>query len=245
MIDKLLFYGHKNVKNQSLKWFPMDTEKLYLQNLSKFNSENNWKDVDISYDFNSYGFRCDEFTSDNNIVFLGCSNTLGVGLPLENTFAYNVSKSLNLKMCNLGKGGGALDTCFRLAYYWLNILQPKIVVCQMPEETRLELRDTLKEVEEAGDPWKTELLVSYTHKFYRKHWLRFPEQYILHQHKNLLAIKSLCQQLNIKLVVLDQSIFRDIKDSERDFARDLAHYGRKTHKQLANIVLGKINEQEY
>lgn len=222
----------------------MDTEKLYLQNLSKFNGENNWKDVDISYDFNSYGFRCDEFTSDNNIVFLGCSHTLGVGLPLENTFAYNVSKSLNLKMCNLGKGGGALDTCFRLAYYWLNILQPKIVVCQMPEETRLELRDNLSNVENV-DLWRIESLLHYTHRFYKRHWVRFPEQYILHQHKNLLAIKSLCQQLNIKLVVLDQNILTSITSRDRDYARDLAHYGHKTHKQLANIVLGKINEQEY
>lgn len=222
----------------------MDTEKLYLQNLSKFNGENNWKDVDISYDFNSYGFRCDEFTSDNNIVFLGCSHTLGVGLPLENTFAYNVSKSLNLKMCNLGKGGGALDTCFRLAYYWLNILQPKIVVCQMPEETRLELRDNLSNVENV-DLWRIESLLHYTHRFYKRHWVRFPEQYILHQHKNLLAIKSLCQQLNIKLVVLDQNILTSITSSDRDYARDLAHFGRKTHEKLANIVLGKINEQEY
>lgn len=244
MIDKLLFYGHTEVKNQSLKWFPMDTEKLYLQNLSKFNGENNWKDVDISYDFNSYGFRCDEFTSDNNIVFLGCSHTLGVGLPLENTFAYNVSKSLNLKMCNLGKGGGALDTCFRLAYYWLNILQPKIVVCQMPEETRLELRDNLSNVENV-DLWRIESLLHYTHRFYKRHWVRFPEQYILHQHKNLLAIKSLCQQLNIKLVVLDQNILTSITSRDRDYARDLAHFGCKTHEKLANIVLGKINEQEY
>ena len=57
----------------------------------------------ITYKINSHGFRCDELTANTDcIVALGCSFTLGIGLPIEATWPALVSKELGIKVYNLG-----------------------------------------------------------------------------------------------------------------------------------------------
>ena len=78
----------------------MDTEERYLENLKLKRPEmesNGWINQEITYKFNSFAFRCNEFTSDPSILFLGCSHTVGVGLPIEHTWPTIVANNLNLK----------------------------------------------------------------------------------------------------------------------------------------------------
>ena len=71
-------------------------------------------DGEVTYDYNSDWFRCDEFTTEHpekyHIVFAGCSETEGVGSPLETAWAKIVHTRLKEKFdvggyYNLGKSG--------------------------------------------------------------------------------------------------------------------------------------------
>jgi hypothetical protein len=57
----------------------------------------NYPDAEISYHFNNYAYRCDDFNkkeATNNFLFAGCSNTQGTGLPYESTWAFQLNKYL-------------------------------------------------------------------------------------------------------------------------------------------------------
>ena len=123
---------YKKYASRSLNWLPMDSEELYLNNLKnpaqyELLKTHNWIDSNFTYKFNANGFRCNEFTSDPTIMFIGCSHTIGIGLPEDNTWPSIVSKKLNMACANLGQGGGSADTAFRLCHGWIDQIKPKIV----------------------------------------------------------------------------------------------------------------------
>ena len=122
------FYKHRNT---SVNWLNTDSREEFLKNLKNDHAKlvkNGWIKNPISYTFNSEGFRSEEFTQDDSILFLGCSVTMGIGLPLVDIFPTKVSTALNLKCQNLGLAGTSSDTAFRLALHYLEKLRPKVVV---------------------------------------------------------------------------------------------------------------------
>lgn len=67
------------------------------------------KDIlNIPYSINSYGYRCNEFF-DQNILILGCSQTWGDGMLLEETWPYLLSKKIGFDYINLAKGGDSIQ----------------------------------------------------------------------------------------------------------------------------------------
>jgi len=92
----------------------------------------------LSYSFNINNFRSKEFHEDTNIVALGCSHTLGVGVP-ENFIWPSVVKELTGidDVVNLGKPGASIALQIRmLATYIRTYGAPKMVLCNFPEITR-------------------------------------------------------------------------------------------------------------
>jgi hypothetical protein len=136
---------HSNslLADQEILWHGTDSKELYQKNLSRNRlqlEQYNWIDRPITYKFNSHGFRADKFDStDPGVMFIGCSHTLGVGLPVESTWAHIVSSELKLKNYNLGIGGSSNDTAFRLVHYWIDQLRPDLVIFLSADRTRLEL----------------------------------------------------------------------------------------------------------
>lgn len=62
-----------------------------------------WNKIPVSYKWNSFGLRGPEpdTTADTRILFAGGSTTLGVGVPVENTYPYIVADRLNASYVNL------------------------------------------------------------------------------------------------------------------------------------------------
>lgn len=62
----------------------------------------------VQCDVNKQGFRMEPFENINSdyILFLGCSNTVGGGLNVEDTYSYKISKVLKKQYVNLGISGG-------------------------------------------------------------------------------------------------------------------------------------------
>ncbi len=222
---------YSDLANREINWLPMDSEERYKENL-KYRSDilekYGWLDSKFTYKFNSHGFRCDEFTSDPSIVFLGCSYTVGVGLPIETTWPYIVSKKLGLRCYNLGIGGSSNDTAFRLALHWLKEIKPKIVVFCRTFPTRIDIFSDkgviANPAEEVSD-------------FYLKHWTNNPHNLMLSMEKNSLAINKLSDMINAKFVMVSVEQFNPFPD----FARDLAHPGVLTNIRVSNLVLSKIS----
>jgi hypothetical protein len=234
----MIHHKNSNLANQELNWHGTDTEELYQYNLAK-NSEMlqqyNWIDCSFTYKFNHYGFRSDEFDSgEPNIMFVGCSHTAGIGLPVESTWAYIVSTSLRLKNYNLGIGGASNDTAFRMAYYWIDQLRPAIVIFLSTERTRFELHTIDNTVKDFSVQDIQNQMFPEATPFMR-HWISNDINSDMNYLKNTLAVKQLCDNRGIKYV---QEEILNIH--ELDKARDLQHYGRRTNRRIAAMILSRL-----
>jgi hypothetical protein len=219
--------------NQTVKWLPMDTEELYLKHL-KSNYQalelGGWIDKEITYKFNSFAFRCEEFTNDPSILFLGCSHTVGVGITLEHAWPTIVAEKLNLQCYNLGQGGSSADTAYRLGSYWIPKILPKMVVFLIPEPHRLELvrGHDMEFLTPMSRP-------EYYSRFYNQ-WLGSNTNGQLNSEKNTLALAQVSQLNGCKFVPVKLNMFKGL-----DAARDLAHHGIRSHSDLASSVLALID----
>lgn len=220
---------YKNYANLKLPYFNTDSHSTYKKNLATRYDElliNNWIDKNFTYQFNSLGFRSEEFTTDPSIMFLGCSFTSGVGLPIEYIFPEIVAKNLNLKCANLGVAGGSSDCAFRLCHGYIDKINPKIIVFMTPPHIRFELV-TNKKIQELG-VWVSE------NPFYKEWTIDNNNDYFNHE-KNLLAIQAMCIKRNIKLIHIDS-----FKVESSSLARDLEHPGIDSHKIVADHILSLI-----
>ena len=137
-----LKYSRYN-ENDTVSWHSADTEALFNKHQKSKATrlqlkELGWTKDNILYKFNEHGFRSDSFSESPGAIFIGCSVTFGVGLPYENIWPTLVSKKLNLSCWNLGQPAGSLDTCYRLAKYWIPVLKPKYIFILAPSMYRRE-----------------------------------------------------------------------------------------------------------
>lgn len=250
-----VFNKWNDVANKELQWYSSDTEQRYQDNLkSNYNVllKNNWIDNSFTYKFNSNGFRCKEFTDTDSIMFLGCSFTQGIGLPVDDIFPNLVAKSLNLNCLNLAVHGTSADTAFRLASIYLEKIKPKICIPVLLFEHRLELLqpDTAHYFTGQWSMTGPDKLDSnyrkYYIEFYEK-WMIQPENASLNFNKNLLAIQQLCHNQNIKFYKCDSFIdngkrltITDNYHTEPTKARDLIHPGVGLHRKIADTILNDL-----
>lgn len=127
-----------------------DVDQGYYDKLSILDKDKwYYKDVDIDYIHNEYGYRGDLIseidTGDEYIVTFGCSYSYGYGLHYEDTYSYKVSKHYNCKNINLSVWGTGIgfhvnNTTLFLNYLLTNSKKlPKLVIYQYPSWTRMRL----------------------------------------------------------------------------------------------------------
>lgn len=123
-------------KGQTHQWAPSDSPEQYK--LVAKDGRPNYTTADFNYEFNSHGFRCDEFVeeADLSILFLGCSYTEGIGLPLEDiwpTFLLNKIRSIpqntgkKIPYWSLALGGSSIDTAARVLYEHIDLIKPRYI----------------------------------------------------------------------------------------------------------------------
>lgn len=91
-------------------WCYGDSQKQYLQLVDAGQVDAHyWQDNSFTYNFNSWGFRDREFvTGVDYSVALGCSLTVGIGIPES----WRWGERLGCNM-NLAEGGTSQENCFR------------------------------------------------------------------------------------------------------------------------------------
>lgn len=114
-----------------------DNPGTFKENLKT--KPDNWiyRTKKIEYNWNSYGHRSKELTevvSDDYILFVGCSVTVGVGIALEDSFAYKLAQHLKMPYYNLGVAATGYDVITHNlnTFLTLQIKKPKIIVIQEP-----------------------------------------------------------------------------------------------------------------
>jgi hypothetical protein len=121
-------------ETKNRQWYGSDTEELFKQNMSarktkKILTDLEWNNESITYRPNDMGFRMDN--SFKSIIpgscdfYLGCSITFGIGLNLEDTWAWKMSQRLDHTMVNLSAPGGSMEHQYRYTKCWVELLRPK------------------------------------------------------------------------------------------------------------------------
>lgn len=93
-------------RNTSLEWYHSDSPAQY-DTIKKGERADWWANTTpISYQFNSWGYRSPyNYTRnlfESSVVLIGCSQTLGVGLPWAWTVGERLSEMINKPVINLG-----------------------------------------------------------------------------------------------------------------------------------------------
>lgn len=235
--------------NQTVDWLPTDSEERFRESIKdpikyEYLKNMGWHQPGaFTYKINSAGFRGDEFDIGNDcIVTLGCSYTIGTGLPQEQVWPWILGGKLGLPVCNLAWGGTSSDTCFRLAQYWLPKLKPKHVFMLTPPRDRVD-------VYTAGNQdlpyWET-LMASDQSKIFLndnfiKYWFSYRENQNINIEKNKLAIEMLAKNNNSGFAVLDADAESSTAKSNVGCARDFMHAGPVGHRALAEKMLNIAN----
>jgi len=118
-----------------------DAESKYVENKKILGSTWYYYDNPIEYKWNSLGYRMkelEEIDFNNYILFLGCSFTVGIGLHLEDTFPYKISKKLNCDYINAAMGGASIDFALNNLIHFLSAVNvmPKAIIINYPSLAR-------------------------------------------------------------------------------------------------------------
>ena len=116
----------------TLKWLPRDLEEHYTPLNSGLP---NYSKDEITYELNSDDYRSDEFDKKTElpILFMGCSLTEGIGLPLNEVWTYHLHSKIAettgkvIPFWSLAKGGTGIDYAARCFYKYGPLLKPKYV----------------------------------------------------------------------------------------------------------------------
>lgn len=252
---------HKtNGRSSTLIWFPGDTQEYFQRLMSERSSRkllelNGWVNSDgspalIHYKINKQGFRHDGSAPDllsdtGGVMYVGDSNTFGVGNRLEDTFTYKAhracSHTKNLRYINFGCPGYGIETQYRLLKYYIKKIVPDYVILSMPwMATRSE------EWDERNEMWKTtnihykEITQDDVNRLFR------PPPSFLRWYKNLDAMKWICHEVGAKFYAIEEeSDHRWIRHwikhfshqvIHNDWGRDLMHPGIASHDHNGNIL---------
>jgi len=179
----------------------------------------------ITYRFNYQGFRCDEFDDRPAGMAIGCSHVMGTGNREHETWPHILSQLMGIHIWNLGIGATGLDTQFRIIDFYARLLKPKFIVHGIPEFTRTEVF--------ARGTWFPILPDHYHHDEWRPYWRDYfvnDENSQVNAKRNIMAIKHICQQINIPYYAM----YSGFDDEDLGTARDLMHYGPKSNRKFAN-----------
>jgi hypothetical protein len=124
------------------KFVHFDSEQQFAINQAELGRNWRWYNVEFTYRINNHGYRMNkelhEVDFNNYIAFFGCSYTVGAGLPLQNTFAYQIAQNAKMDYVNAAAVGSSVDFVF---YNFTKLISeapklPKIVVINWPDIAR-------------------------------------------------------------------------------------------------------------
>lgn len=219
----------------------LDSEE-HFKNIqgTRYQGDPQWVADSFTYKYNSHGFRSREFdleTKQPIILTLGCSHTVGVGVPQFNNWPEQFGSTYFSEhtVWNAGLGGAGADTVARLAVNMIPIIKPNIVAVLWPSLYRFE---TYENGAVFNGAWTME-----------QDNLQYENNTAYNnQTKNKTILKLLQQVYGFTLLSIDwddtvEKVYTNVQWTK---ARDGAHLGIEWHQQIAyDFYLQYSNPEEY
>ena len=94
-----------------------------------------------TYQYNNYNFRSIDFSSEIDVLTVGCSHTFGSGLPFEYTWSQQLQKKIpNKKIATIAFPGLSIQGSISYLFnYFKTIGNPKMIICNFPDFLRFEV----------------------------------------------------------------------------------------------------------
>ena len=225
-------------------WEDSDTEKNFKKNLRipEFAEKlraGGWTENNIQYRFNSSGFRSDdEFNIEDPApgnIFLGCSITAGIGLNIEDTWGYKISKQQGGAFYNISQGGCGLETYYRFLKFWAPLLRPKKIFTIGAFAVRREFfkQDRLVMV----GLWSTGKDKNLANNFFSS-----KREISIHELRTWDAIRMVAQDVGAEIYAPTiPTIEQASRIPNNNTARDLIHMGVEFHNYIASSNFEKIS----
>jgi hypothetical protein len=276
----LRYYGprREHLPNNYVEEYGPDTaesKQSYLKTRHDETAPQSFRlDGDWGYQFNSLGYRCQEYDPDADLkVFAsGCSNTLGVGIRLEQTWPYLVTKSYQgclSKPClmNFSQGSASNDYIARTAITQCAAATPDLLLVNFTSMARKEHVDRDGKIRNLLPAEKPDAV---SRAFYKNHTVY---EGLINALKNILQVQFFCKARGIDFIfawgdhrmlsssftqdlicgplieLVDRDRFCDfgLKDGDVfiDLARDLMHPGPRSHNIFASRMLERLAKLRY
>lgn len=226
--------NYSHLANQTVFWDTSDNQETYQKNLKNSKAFEqlqrlNYVDYTIEYQFNSHGFRTQEFGKKLDAVCFGCSFTMGTGVRHEHTWPVQLSQLTGLQVANLGHAGSSNDTAYRMARHYLQFLQPKYAIWLQTDAHRIEIID--QSVNTVMNILASDNNNLHANNLFIKTWMSSDINQQINLDKNTQAFNYLCDQASVIPIILPH---RDI--AVLDLARDLQHPGPRSYQRLAEKI---------
>lgn len=229
-------------KDISLSFFDCDTPEVFSQQKKLKNLS--YGPNDITYDFNSEGHRCSSLDSisDNYILYTGCSNTFGTGLPLKETYSYLTSKHFNTRYYNIALRASGNDLIFyNLSLFLKNVTTlPSLIIIQPTflERFYIEYKNYLKVI----GHWNFESLPPSSLRNYVNYISdpMFKFNVFNNLKNNTLNYLNI---LNIPSILISSDWYEgeEVRLNLLDKARDANHPGVESNKDLSQQLINYIS----
>lgn len=228
----------------NINFYGADTEELYNKNLKTKPVDWYYRNNTITYQRNKYGHRCkniEEIDLNNYFLVIGCSHTEGVGLCLEDTYPYLLSKELNCDYYNLALGGTGIDVLQYNLLTWYSTIQqkPKFIVLQNPNDCRFSIIKENQYIDNYGswskDRGVNEFTISGDQINYFNSKYQFAKRLIKNTIKDIPII-----DIDFLMVKNNSQENANVTVYHIDYARDDLHMGKLTHNQASTKILKKV-----
>jgi hypothetical protein len=190
----------------------------------------------INYQFNELGYRDCSYTQyqGNEIVAIGDSFTLGLGVNVEQTWPKVLEKLLNYPVRNFSLNGASNDWMARKIVSILDFFQPRAVIVHYSFSHRRE-----RPFDDWHDNERTESEPIYTQEQNIENWQK---NYEIFSQLSVPVIHSFIpdwDQTEPDYKSFGSNMLAPVK--KQDLARDGFHYGVKTNRALAVALAGITN----
>jgi len=240
---------HYEDRNQTTKWYGTDNKYDFEVNKRVTSSRkrlehNGWldKNIDITYEFNEHGFRSESFEKKCKVLFNGCSETMGIGLPLHMMWAGKVAQELDVPYHSIACAGADWQHVCQRTLYWIPKLKPEIMIIHEPPIPRFNWWDQ-ETVVSTAQFTNDELLDCKINESRPLIDIVDDNNSLWYRHSMKMLIGKICDDNDVQLLIMSNKR-SGIYSRHDDEARDLKHRGPKENEWLFKKVMQKIDKEK-
>lgn len=227
--------GYCNIGLTEFSQFGSDSKASYEQHCKTQDDQWYYHNTRVFYNRNTVGHRSKniEDLRPDFVLFAGCSITEGIGVRVEDSFAYNISKNLNVDYYNLALNGAGPDlVSHNIGAWFQNIrLKPKAVIIQWPSTYRVFYKEKDNHIFPLG-PWSCKPLSNdiISEHAWNAYEAMITTNFFDHYTEIFKStIVPLLKASGIKVITFTTDDIEIV-----DYARDLKHPGVKSHKNISD-----------